>query len=512
MKKLMIIALTLLASMTMQAQMHIPVDYQGQKPNIKDFVSAILSQHDLGEALNDVKSNWQLYLQKKPLSQGASFSVDVKNGFVRYEHHYTPKTYGYTEFCFWNCQDPAFKLVAVNNGFMDELVPTQTQYSGLDFYTYFTHEKYLNHTPAKNMGAGIEVSHVVAYTLPQTGKDIMATIFAPQRNVQILMKWNGMKFQQQQLGAPDGNVQVSARPAGNFGETVKYKDDTYIRVHNAEQFLNALGSKRNILVARNTELNLTPIVSDQNYFLSTSRKWLSVVNQDTFKGGSEVIVSEEVNDGRQLTLVNMKQLTIEGEGNSSIVVDPRYSFCLRFVACDQCSVNNLTIGHTEGGYCEGGVIGITGGWRNTVMDCDLYGCGTYGLDIYNTNSFSMYSSKIRDCTYGIMNVRNSLGVHFTHCDFFRNQEYSLVDAMDVEGLVFEDCRFYANWGDATLFSCNKEFYLLGCAVYHPTEHLGNMDLCQQPAAQNFFSPNPLDLNIKGREIGPDGHYVNARGE
>jgi hypothetical protein len=266
-----------------------------------------------------------------------------------------------------------------------------------------------------------------------------------------------------------------------------------------------------VLVAKNTEINLTPILDDQSRFRTRYKMWMSDVSSG-IEGGRETVVSEEVFDGRQLTLVNMKQLNIEGEQNSRIVVEPRYAFCIRFVECNQCTVSNLTIGHTVGGSCEGGVIGVKRGWRNVVIDCDLYGCGTYGLEIDGTNSFSLYSSNIHDCTYGIMLLRNSEAVHSTHCDFFNNKEYALIESNGCVGTVFEDCRFFANHGDAPLFSFDKEFTLLGCAVYHPTENLGTMNLCEQPGAKNFFSENPLDKNIKGREIGPDSPSANGRGE
>ena len=208
----------------------------------------------------------------------------------------------------------------------------------------------------------------------------------------------------------------------------------------------------------------------------------------------------------------MKQLVIEGEQNSRIVAEPRYAFCLRFVDCHQCTVSNLTIGHTDAGYCEGGVIGVKRGWSNMVIDCDLYGCGTYGLEIDGTNSFDLFSSKIHDCTYGIMLLRDSEAVHCTHCDFLLNREFDLIESHGCVGTVFEDCRFFANSGDSPLFSFDREFTLLGCAVYHPTENLGTMDLCQQPSTSqpNTFNPNPIDNNIESREIGPDGHGVHTR--
>ena len=49
------------------------------------------------------------------------------------------------------------------------------------------------------MGAGIQVNPVVSYSLPRTGKDIMANINDEKHVVKIRMKWNGMKFDQEQV-------------------------------------------------------------------------------------------------------------------------------------------------------------------------------------------------------------------------------------------------------------------------------------------------------------------------
>ena len=512
MKRIILLAITLTLGMAVQAQ-GIRVNYKGANPTISDFVTAYLSQEDDEEMISGIREDWECRQQGKALSNGAAFTVDVKNGFVRYDKRYTGNTYSYTELCYWNCKDQKHKLLAVNRGCIEQGKPVTAQFTGLKFYTYDNQTKRMTQTLNSELGTGITVRQEVTYALPQSGKDIMATIHAPQKEVQILMKWNGAKFDQEQPGRPAGNVQVSA-PTSNlnseFGETIKYKGDDYIRVYTAEQFLNALGSNRNVLVAKNTEINLTPILNDQSRFRTRFKMWMPDASGGL--GGRETVVSEEVFDGRQLTLVSMKQLVIEGEQNSRIVVEPRYAFCLNFVDCSQCTVRNLTIGHTEGGYCEGGVIGMKRGWRNMVSDCDLYGCGTYGLDLDGTNSFSLYSTNIHDCTYGIMQLRNCEAVQCTHCDFFNNREFTLIESRGCVGTVFEDCRFFANWGDAPLFSFDREFTLLGCAVYHPTQNLGTMNLCEQPRSDNQFNENPIDNNIQGREIGPDGHYVNARGE
>ncbi len=114
----------------------------------------------------------------------------------------------------------------------------------------------------------------------------------------------------------------------------------------------------------------------------------------------------------------------------------------------------------------------------------------------------MIKSNVHDCTYGIMELQNSMAVKFTTCDFFNNRQYALIEAWGVDGLVFDDCRFFANWGDAPLFSLDNTFYLMGCQIYHPTEHLGSIDKAEQTGAKTVFNANPLDKDIKSRNLGP----------
>ena len=268
------------------------------------------------------------------------------------------------------------------------------------------------------------------------------------------------------------------------------------------QFLDALGNNRTVIVAKNVHLNLSRVLENEELFLKkTGRRWASDATAIITK--QPMVVSESETDGRQLALLNFSGLVIKGERNSSIEVDPRYSYCLYFINCDHCEVQNLTIGHTEGGYCSGGVIGVRGGRQNLVKDCDLYGCGTYGLDLIETTDFSMISSTVHDCTYGIMELRSCMAVKFNKCDFYNNREYSLIEGVGNEGLTFTDCRFYANWGDAPLFRLDNTFYLIGCEIYHPTQNLGSIEMAEQLQGPSKWVDNPLDTNIKGRNIGPD---------
>ena len=277
-------------------------------------------------------------------------------------------------------------------------------------------------------------------------------------------------------------------------------DEVYV-VTNEADFIANLRSGRTVLVADNVHLNLSRILENEEHFKGRpGRRWASDATAIISK--EPLVVSESETDGRQLALLNMSGLIIKGGKNASIEVDPRYSYCLYFINCDHCEVQNLTIGHTEGGYCSGGVIGVKGGRQNVVKDCDLYGCGTYGLDLMETTDFDLINSNVHDCTYGIMELRSCMGVRFTKCDFFNNREYDLIEGRGVEGLSFNDCRFFANWGDAPLFNLDNTFYLTGCEIYHPTKNLGSIEMAEQLQGPSKWVDNPLDTSIKGRGIGP----------
>ena len=272
-------------------------------------------------------------------------------------------------------------------------------------------------------------------------------------------------------------------------------------VYNEAGFIANLRSNHIVQIADNVHLNLSRILENEEEFNGrVGRRWTADASAIVSK--KPLVVSESVFDGQQLALVNMSNLIIRGGKNSSIEVDPRYSYCLYFINCDHCEVQNLTIGHTEGGYCSGGVIGVNGGRQNVVKDCDLYGCGTYGLDLMETTDFAMLNSNVHDCTYGIMQLRSCIAVRFSDCDFFNNREFALVEGWGNEGLSFSDCRFFANWGDAPLFDLDNTFYLMRCEIYHPIQNLGSIDISEQLQGKTKFVDNPLDTSIKPRDVGP----------
>ncbi len=320
-----------------------------------------------------------------------------------------------------------------------------------------------------------------------------------QTNVQLIKSEEAVPDKDRYYGYKSQNFPGGLAEDGR-GPDIIDGEEVYT-VTSELDFLNALGSERTILIDKEIHLNLSRVLEDEGLFKKVpGRRW--TVDATTIIGSDPYVVSETESDGRQLSLVNMKHLTIKGAHNASIEVDPRYSFCINFVNCEGCTLENLTIGHTEYGTCSGGVIGVTGGRMNVIKNCDLYGCGTYGIDVTRTNSMTVMDTNIHDCTYGILQLHSSLAVKFFNCDFFNNKEYGLVESWGSEDIVFDNCRFFSNKSDSPLFNFDTEFYLMGCSIYHPTENLGTIDMANQSGAKNFFSPKSLDASVKPREIGP----------
>ena len=105
----------------------------------------------------------------------------------------------------------------------------------------------------------------------------------------------------------------------------------------------------------------------------------------------------------------MKNLTIRSKDgktkNHTISAVPRYADVLTFENCSNIYVTHITLGHTqEPGYCAGGVLQFRSSQSGLVEDCDLYGCGTWGVWGENSLGLQVINNLIHDCSYGGVNL------------------------------------------------------------------------------------------------------------
>ena len=258
-----------------------------------------------------------------------------------------------------------------------------------------------------------------------------------------------------------------------------------IEVSNEYDFIGSLGSNRTIVLKPGTVLNLTNVLKQDGFFSYEGRK----VVQDYHPGrnGTEQLIAAcERNDGRQLELINVNNLTIRGTGDCFIVVEPRYANVLNFYNCTNIMIENLTIGHTDEGYCEGGVLFFENCENVNVKSCDLYGCGTYGLETHSVSGLIFDDTTIRDCSYGIMELHGTKYATFNNCKFIRCREFALVNVDGgCEDVRFDSCRWSDNKG--MLFNLGAVVKMSGCEIRHSDSYdLGNTEMVIMEGISNVI--------------------------
>lgn len=179
------------------------VNYKGAAPDIVDFINAILSQEDIGEALGEMEENWEKYLSGKKLPKGRKFFVDKENGYMRYDAVFPPEENGtrysgYNEFCVMDCSDTQKKLVVENMVDYRDGKPFEGQFSGLTFYMYDGGTKRMEFEYASNLiddSYRPEKALVVVHKLSCKEKAIECTCHMDSGETQILhLTWNGKTF------------------------------------------------------------------------------------------------------------------------------------------------------------------------------------------------------------------------------------------------------------------------------------------------------------------------------
>ena len=208
------------------------------------------------------------------------------------------------------------------------------------------------------------------------------------------------------------------------------RETKVVTVKTAEEFIAALNSDTHILMEPGT------------YNLSSA----SISPRAN-------VVWDSVFDGRELHLDRIKNLTIEGKGATpvNIVIEPRYAFVLNFTRCESISIKNITAGHTDDGYCQGGVFAFSDSKNISIDSVNMYGCGTEGLRLLRVQDMSVADSSVYECTYSIMTVEQSEDIAFYNCIFRDNEQFSLVNIISTDDLLFSHCQFNNNKSNSTFF-------------------------------------------------------------
>lgn len=194
-----------------------------------------------------------------------------------------------------------------------------------------------------------------------------------------------------------------------------------ITVKTAFEFLNALGSDRTVIVEAGT-YNLTQAAFTPN----DQMEWY------------------ETYDGPEAILKGVRNLIIVGKGNPKILAEPRYAWVLGFRDVSHLTLKGLTFGHTEAGYCQGGVLLFDRCNNIHIESCNLYGSGTIGISMNDVNNFSCTGSHVYECTYGLLGIYNAHNVLFSKTKFSKTGSFDLIEIISSKTVTFDKCTFSDN--------------------------------------------------------------------
>ena len=263
------------------------------------------------------------------------------------------------------------------------------------------------------------------------------------------------------------------------------------KVSTALEFVKALGSNRTIIVEG--VINLSDVLENGDLC-----KELGMEAAEYDIDTKSMLIRNYETDGHMLTLNKVKNLTIKGKDGATILISPRYAYPLSFLKCKGIKLVNFTAGHTDEGYCTGGVLEFKQCEDIEIDRCDLFGCGIEGITATNTKNLVCKKSIIRDCSYSIMELLNCANMTFEDCDFYRCREFTMISIMDCTNTNFTRCRISQNEG--TLFGLdNSEITLNECEIHHIGK-IGNINLKKYPTT-TFYNDND---DLEGRGFGPTG--------
>ena len=175
----------------------------------------------------------------------------------------------------------------------------------------------------------------------------------------------------------ENDPHTSAQPGA--AQPVIAGTQTTVHVSTADEFLAALAPDTEIIV----DADLIDFSAASNYG----------------KSGGDYYRWDEPFDGPELVIQNLSNLTVRGSGENAtdkvLSCVPRYADVLTFENCSNIYVTHITLGHTqEPGSCMGGVLHFQNCQNVLAEDCDLYGCGTMGINGDNSLDIQVYNCYI----------------------------------------------------------------------------------------------------------------------
>lgn len=233
--------------------------------------------------------------------------------------------------------------------------------------------------------------------------------------------------------------------------------------------------------------NTTELIEnlDSNNKLVLNKGYYDILD---FDFTSEHIKKETVFDGQELVVEDLSNITIVGD-NSTLLVSPRYANVINFKNCSNIKLIGLTLGHTpHKGSCLGSVLRFEECNNIQLDSLELFGCGTYGIELSDCSNVRVNGTKIFECSYGALNIVNS-SMDFSNCMIYDCNKIAgcLIEAYNSQ-LDFSNVSIFNNYIDNYLISLDSSsLFCRGVCVYSNAFS----GLCNQHIPYGIF----LDNNV-----------------
>ncbi|SFN60969.1 Right handed beta helix region [Cohaesibacter marisflavi] len=181
------------------------------------------------------------------------------------------------------------------------------------------------------------------------------------------------------------------------GREVGAIDHRKVDVYSADEFLSCIGSNTSIYVRRSFSLSGIEVPDNHHVF------------------------AREVFDGEELVFRGVNNLTIKGSSDARITVEPTYATTMSFEDCHGVTIEGTALGHwPKGGECKGAVLNFKHCSSICVDNCKIFGCGTYGFEIENSQFVRFQNCDIYKCSYGVFRAIETSSLKLVEVEFYDN--------------------------------------------------------------------------------------------
>lgn len=274
--------------------------------------------------------------------------------------------------------------------------------------------------------------------------------------IKEIIKSNSSDDEDGFVGLDDSDTQVSKviKNGSQNGDSKPTRKNT-VEVSDAYEFLSAIASDTEIVLAAGT------------YNLTEDFQFADLDEYEKWEMDHENVHVNYAPDGNEVFISDISKLSIVAAPDSivRIVTEPRYADVLNFEGCANIYMSGITVGHTpDKGSCDGAVLEFNSCSNIELRGMDLFGCGTFGLSLYDVDKLNMTNSIIRECSYGILEGYENNNLVFRNCEMRDCEGYTMLD-MSSTYAKFDTCLFegnYGSWGMNPTKPAGNNFEFVNC--------------------------------------------------